>query len=159
MASVCGARVHPSNEHVCCSSNYLWKVAFAQKSWKLHSCSAQMLADMCHGGRWGKGSHDVLWRTLFKLYISSKIQSKLMMDEWAWKLLSITLSPSKGIAFNTMGNPITSGTKSSLKSFQDFCKLLLMSSLVLESNGTTWETIEALYDRNIQCVGIPHANG
>lgn len=54
----------------------------------------------------GKGVM-IIWRRLsIKLHVGSKIQSKLMMDEVPGKLLSIILSPLKGITLHTMTNPI-----------------------------------------------------
>lgn len=54
----------------------------------------------------GKGVMILCDGLYIKLYIRSKTQFKLMMDEVSWKLMSITLSPLKGITLYTMGNPI-----------------------------------------------------
>lgn len=77
----------------------------------------------------GKGARMLCGQLYIKLYISSKTQSKWMMDEVTWKLLIITLSPLKSITLYTMTISLTFGTKSpSLKSSQTFCKLCFQYS-------------------------------
>lgn len=46
-------------------------------------CSVQMLADICPWGQLGKGVMILCDRLYITLYISSKTQFKLMMDEVA----------------------------------------------------------------------------
>lgn len=70
------------------------------------------LADMCQWDHSGKRSHDAPWRVPFKLYIGSKTQSKLVMEEGPEKLLSIMLSPA--LLLPQWTATLTFGTRSPL---------------------------------------------
>ena len=72
----------------------------------------------------GKGVMMLCDGLYIKLYISSRTQFKLMMDEVAWKLLSITfVTIERRYSLHNGEPPLTFGTKSpSLKSSQTLCK-------------------------------------
>ena len=87
----------------------------------------------------GKGVMMLCDGLYIKLYISSKTQFKLMMDEVAWKLPRITfVTIERSYSLHNGEPPLTFGTKSpSLKSSQTLCKFCFKGTQLVSKGNET----------------------